>query len=239
MNEQEYKNIQRVIELSINQFNSENPYKLNKEIINVFFNKTSDISYKEIIRVRILLIDTCYSTNVNRMRHFGIDDICNFILKFKNDKTLHDIVKRFIDTPNIKDYQILFKESFGTNRNGDALGNANSLLSKYYFYLTGMNFPIYDSLVKKSYSSLARGYNLEKIRSYQNTALNTDEHYIDYFTKIKKLKDILNIKTYNELDMFLWLGGKIISNNYYLILTKNKRTLNNTIINFWNNLKPN
>lgn len=192
-------------------------YKRDKEIIETFFNEP-ELTEDQII-AQLTIIDAYYSTNMNR-RYFGIEQLAYHIFKLsgKNDGLVPKevLIKKFNDFfKNPKEdsevYQ-LFSNSYGIYKNGNKHGRAVSLISKYAYFLTGYKFPIYDSIVREVLPVISVNTIGEKLTIKENDI-------IDFIEKIKKFSDEIKYDDFDKLDNFLWLTGKILKGNFYLILT--------------------
>jgi len=119
-------------------------YKTNKDTIDTLFRrKKNEVENKNTIIMRLRLIDSCYSTNMAK-NPGGFDVLANKIEK--NKKLLYDL-DEFLkgDGEDIDNGLLeLFCSKHGKNR-------TTSLISKYAYFLTGHEFPIYDRLVSKCY----------------------------------------------------------------------------------------
>ncbi len=178
-------------------------YIKTKEIISQIFKLEQKNRY-ETIFLRLSVIDGFYSTQMNK-RLFGLYDIAMAINdKFKTDEALIYNAKLFLEDPDKKsNLRRLFEKEYGIKKNGNEFGQAVSLISKYLYFLTGYQFPIYDSLAKKSYRVLMKNYpelNLNKING---------KFDFSFFKNINTLNGLLEINDYNKLDNFLWFLGKI------------------------------
>lgn len=218
-------------ELSYSILHNENSlqYKEDKEAIQLLFSKFNLQNYNEkeaglIIKCRLSLIDSYYSTNVTKFRKYGIDDIIMHIKDFANsDKEFVSKVLNYIssieknewdDDKAFYDVSSLLETDYGIDKQGKIFGNATSLLSKYCYFITHYNFPIYDSIVMNNYKTIANHFevSLEHCKSYV------------HFDKFISIMVALNhdIKNFNKLDNLLWLFGKINMGNYSVILSKEK-----------------
>lgn len=196
----------------LNPENGETPYSVNKKIISDVFIKTENWSNKD--EIRLTLIDSMYSTNMSK-RMYGISDIVKKIDELKQNnifkKSLKEDAIGYINDENKEKYIgviSLFLSSYGmTKGDADSQKTAPSLISKYLYFLTDFNFPIYDSLVRESLNNI---FNLEK---------NMD--FIYCFNKLSEINKTFSINNFDKLDNLLWLWGKIESGNYSLILDRN------------------
>lgn len=108
----------------------------------------------------------------------------------------------------------LFEKKFGIRKNGLCGSRATSLLSKYCYFMTNFNFPIYDSLVLRHYKKLAFHFSLKDMRFYKQPK------FITFLDSMKYLNKEVN--DFNKLDNLLWLYGKIEDDSFSLILKKHQ-----------------
>ena len=111
----------------------------------------------------------------------------------------------------------MFEEKYGYRKTRKEYGISPSIISKYAYFLTGYQFPIYDNLVKESYNDLK-----EKLdKSNELESLSKGQGYDKlYFKNVSRLNKISGIDDFDKLDMLLWLTGKINSGSFSLILDK-------------------
>jgi len=187
----------------------ETPYSENKNIIDFIFMQSKEWKEKE--NIRLTIIDSKYSTNMN-MRMYGINDISKK-LKCFNDQNLLENADIFLKNINSLDKNrnnpifALFFGSYGMHK-GDvnSKDSASSIISKYLFFLTKYKFPIFDSLVQLS---------LWQLFEYPKKS-----DWYTFFENICYINNECNINNFDILDNLLWLWGKIDKGNYSLILNK-------------------
>ncbi len=192
------------------------------------------ITKNDIMR-QLVVIDSLYSTNINRMRVFALDEICEDIWNLcDNGNGVHGLG---ILTSKINATQALgsalaslFTKSYGYIRGAQA-GKAPSLISKYLFMATlacpadGWGFPIYDSIA----SNLLR-----KVQRFLGISVTPVMDVSDIDTYIAGLKSIIDALESNNLalwsnlpvlkfqllDYFLWHIGKAGKKSYSLLLSR-------------------
>jgi hypothetical protein len=177
------------------------PYKTQKDKISELFSITKN-DIKEDILLRLIVIDSCYSTNMNR-RFFGFEELTELIIKIESKYELDEDINviEFTGKTNLK--QLI--DPVGIYKNGKQKGHAFSLISKYLYFRTKFNFPIYDSLV---FDGLIE----EKlIKSHKKP--NSD-----YFKILSRIKNIYNI-SFDDLDIYFWVCGKIRKGSLSLIIS--------------------
>jgi hypothetical protein len=192
-------------------------YIESKNLIHSFFKDKEENLTFEKVKLRLTIIDSIYSTNMNR-RLFGINELALEILKISqnNDKILIEKIGTFLSNPTNKNdiSNILFKQ-FGIDKKGKPKGHATSLISKYFYFLLDFQFPIYDSLVKDNLPIINK-----KIQCIKK--LNLKNGQIQYFNDVIKFNKDSEINDFNKLDNMCWLFGKINKGSFSLIINKNK-----------------
>lgn len=194
-------------------------FQRNKKFIKVLFKMqpNSIITKEEIIRNRLIVIDNLYSTNLKK-RYLGIDDLVNF---FNKDEK--QILANFQGCLDVF-VEGVFPNNIGCDSNGNDSGSANSLITKYVYYLSNYNYPIFDSLARKSYFSISNRYN--EIVKYTEYKLNDISCFLKAITELKKIINKLDTSiTFSDIDNFLWLYGKLNnshSTTSYSLLGKDK-----------------
>jgi len=189
-------------------------YLKDKNIIQHLFD--SQESYHDSLVFRLTIIDSYYSTQMSK-RFFGIEELADELLKVaKDDSALRSIVTEFIDHGKHRVLlENLFNKMYGYNKKGNQTHRAASLLSKYFYFLTDFNFPIYDNLVKDSFADIRRRYDL-------NLSKIPGDFKITFFDSMTELKAIAAVESFDTLDNFLWLYGKLRRGSFSLILPKDK-----------------
>lgn len=196
-------------------------YRLKRIIGKLFKERTPII---RTIILRLTIIDSYYSTQMSK-RLFGIEEIAGRIKSISDDDyILSRIFLEFVENPKShSDIDDLFIANYGIHKTGEKAGKAQSLISKYAYFLTNYRFPIYDSLVQYS-------YNLIK-HIYPGLGLSNlaRDFSVDYFQKINFLNRKSKINDFDKLDNLLWLAGKYIKGSFSLIISckKYKALVNN------------
>ena len=186
------------------------PYKTQKDKIIELFNITQN-KVKEDILLRLFVIDSCYSTNMNR-RLFGFEELTELILKLDSQLNENIEVDKFIET-NLE----LLSRPIGIDKKANPKGHAFSLITKYVYFRTKFNFPIYDRLV---FDGLVE----EKlIKPPQKPSLT-------YFERLIKIKNKYNI-SFDDLDKYFWVCGKIREGNLSLLISNIKSYKNDFLDN--------
>lgn len=201
------------------------------------------LTYNDIYR-RLVLIDSLYSTNVVRMRKFGIKHIAQEIWQLCNNN--QGVYSDVVLVNKVCYYLSCVRQGNGYTNSIHSLitqaqygyvnavkQSAPSLISKYLYFLLQANspkgadgFPIYDSIVAKYAPRLA-----SKLGLPRHTKIQTD--IVQYITLLYDIADCLsaqniNLWTKNNpcitrfalLDYFLWHVGKSQDKSYSLLLTE-------------------
>lgn len=179
-------------------------YETQKEKIKELFEKTNDT--KEDILLRLFVIDSCYSTNMNR-RLFGFEELGDLILKIQDQLHEKINVEEFVKT-NLK----LLNKKIGINKKGKQKGHAFSLITKYIYFKTKFNFPIYDRLV---FNELAK----ERLINQPQTPS------AEYFEELISIKSKYSI-SFDELDKYFWVCGKVREGSLSLLILDSKSYIN-------------
>jgi hypothetical protein len=187
--------------------NNETPYLRDKKVIQDFFKNPNLKFEQDSIITQLTIIDSYYSTNLSK-RYYGKEDIAKKMCSIaKGFEELRQLFENFAINPE-NDYIItLFKDKYGISKTGEDFGQAISIISKYAYFLTEGNFPIFDSIVCEVYPLIMR-----KSISQNNI--------VPFITSMNELSQKSNINNYDKLDNLLWLIGKIRRGNYSLILNK-------------------
>ena len=198
--------------LANNILNAETQYKSNKVIISALFNDISSNDFESVVKNRITIIDSYYSTQMNK-RLYGIDELANNLAKYSDD-TLKLEAKKYLNNPKAEGViKKLFAKEYGIDKSGKPFGKAISLISKYLFFLNDYKFPIYDSLALISYKLLQNGNYIKN-----NQSINEN----NFYNLIKELNIDSNINNYEKLDNLLWLIGKLSKGSFAILMTKHK-----------------
>lgn len=182
--------------------NNDSLFKSNKELIVNLFGVTQNIDNKE--NIRLAVIDSFYSTNINKSND-ALSELSKELKEISNNDT--ELSKKFINyylrdsKDNINNIKNLFNKEFGWKKNKETKGNkATSLISKYAYFLTGFEFPIYDSLMKEI---------IPNVEAYLHITNDTDLTDVDkYFSRIRNITKKLGVYV-DEFDAFGWLYGKL------------------------------
>ncbi|MBR6541551.1 MAG: hypothetical protein IKT74_08510 [Bacteroidales bacterium] len=221
-------------------------FSANKNDILKLFEDTAPKDHiKSYIFVRLALIDNIYSTQMNK-RYYALDELAETLSKIANGKAgkLRQLFIDFTKDPDntIKQFNYtskdrdgndietnLFSNNYGISKDGKDKGAAISLISKYAYFDTAYNFPIYDSVAYEMFPLVwtACGFGekeVPQINVSQKGKILGKETMVKYINGINALIMKLNIEThekkYDHLDRLLWFVGKIRRGNLSLVLTK-------------------
>jgi hypothetical protein len=178
------------------------PYETQKEKIKELFEKTKN-TIKEDILLRLFVIDSCYSTQMNK-RLFGFEELTDLILKIEPQLNKNIDVIRFVE----KNEKLLFGSKIGIGKKGKTKPPAFSLISKYMYFRTKFNFPIYDRLV---FDGLVEEKLIKRPKNKRQ------EPSLVYFKILVDLKDKYNI-SFDDLDKYFWVCGKVREGNLSLLI---------------------
>lgn len=216
--------------------NDGSAYSINRRIIySTFTNASVDSdNLLDHIVLQLTLIDNMYSTQMTR-RYYGIGELAEVLfllsggslntLKYKfleylNNGHRHSPIFDFV-SGHLKLYKDgsdnrlsnLFSEGYGIGKDAKSKGTAISLISKYAYFLTDFQFPIYDSVVKEMYPKLCNYLFLENMPAIKVTDIAR------YINAIDSLRNIIGTSaTYDAFDRLLWYVGKIHRGNLSLLL---------------------
>lgn len=190
---------------------------------------------KDDIMRQLVVIDSLYSTNINRMRVFALEEVCDDIWELcNNGKNVHGLgtlTSKIDATQNLLPaLSSLFTKPYGYIKGAKA-GKAPSLISKYLYWATVVcpadvwGFPIYDSIANEL---------LPKVQRFLGIPVTPAMNIFDIDTYIAGLKSIIDalennnpalwnnlpVLKYQLLDYFLWHIGKAGRNSYSLQLSK-------------------
>lgn len=221
-------------------------YNVNRDAIEGAFTCKGNHCEIEITKVdiyrQLALIDTFYSTNVIRMRRFGLEEMVDEIYELCNNGqgkyTLGTLSSKLNATvplhPRVKP---LFTMPFGYV---DGLHNskAPSLLSKYFYFVAlvcpidNWGFPIYDSIVCGMLRPLQKKLGVKPLTPKHNINQSDTAFDMDvYINGLKRVIDVLEADNpalwnnagklkYDLLDYFLWHVGKAGMGMFEPLLTK-------------------
>lgn len=193
---------------------AETDYMRGKKLISNFFSKNKSITLED-IKLRLIIIDSMYSTQMNR-RLFGIEELANELYTISeggNDYSLVNKSKEYIDSSNTC-IENIFSKKFGIDKKGKVKGVASSLISKYIYFLMDYEFPIYDRLVKDYLPKINKRYNV--------IPMSKPKSIDSYFAYISDFNKKSNINSYNKLDNLCWFYGKVSEGSFSLLITKEK-----------------
>ncbi len=207
-------------------------YCINKKAIQCAFNNNCGKSQFYKVLLRLTLIDSMYSTQM-RMRPYGLGELAEVISMLGTDVELSEKFVRLHNQNDLSDFDYLkshmklyrdgsssvssnlFREGFGLEKAAKSKKRALSLITKYAYFLTRQNFPIYDSLVVDIFLDLWDIIN----PTITKPNIKTDD-IIEYRNAIDDLRSTIGYSiTYDELDSLLWRIGKITNNSLTLVLS--------------------
>lgn len=178
-------------------------YQTNKETISACFNVFKENS--ELIR--LVIIDSMYSTNLSK-RLFGFEDISQKLKNIGPDEVIIAKAQEYLRTLDSNSIiGTLLSEKIGINKTGKPEKTATSLITKYLYYLTKYNFPIFDSLVN------------DNIDFFISIFCSEKRCEGSLFKKIQHIKNEFKI-SYDLIDNGIWFYGKMQKGSLSLIVQK-------------------
>ena len=228
----EIKDLLEKVSNDIVTSNSNNGYSSQKQKILRIFKTTGGDNYnQESIELRLIVIDSLYSTNMGK-RYFPFEDLSSEIYSLgSNEKEVIKKIQSFRNNPNtVPAIFFMFDDKeYGIQKNGKSAGGAKSLLSKYFYFQLMLDtedkigFPIYDKLAKNMYQPVCNYIGLTGKKKLSSTA---DINIIAYLNMMKELATKLDIsgqyllQDFDILDAYLWRMGKFSEGNFSLLLNK-------------------
>lgn len=221
-------------------YGSDSGFSADKEAIAKVFKNTSDYEKNDIL-VRLTLIDSMYSTQMNR-RYYALDELAESLATLAQGKSgilkrmFLDFTQRPEECLSLFDYKVgdaqtnLFSECYGIGKGGESKGVAISLISKYAYFETEYGFPIYDSIACEMYPIVWHYCGLDKKSmpklTYQGDKGKVlgDKTMVEYVKAINLIINKLNCKAlnYDIFDRYLWFVGKICRGNLSLVLSRSE-----------------
>ena len=183
-------------------------YAIEKAFISRCFQTKMEKHYDN-VKLRLHLIDSLYSTQMSK-RHYGLEELAKALSHYSDEKLMleaHNYVNN--ETSEILDK--VFTGKYGYNSVGKKQ-KAVSLISKYLYFLTNYQFPIYDSLVKIAYQDA-----IKELKDKVIYLKITDGDFVQALSQLNQLSEINN---FEKLDNYLWYSQKFRLESYSLILPK-------------------
>lgn len=200
-------NINELIPLAVKILKNETEYIFDRQVIDEIFASTKQNFSVGSIKIRLTIIDSMYSTNMSK-RLFGITDLSESIFNIGDDTIVLKELDKFINNDKESKIDFLLNDTYGIRKDTTPFGEARSLLSKYFYFLTYHNFPIEDSLVKDNIKEV-----LKYFFNYKFDNKSDLLHELIKFCEDKKLK-------FDEFDNFMWLLGKLSKGSLSLLSNK-------------------
>lgn len=155
----------------------------------------------DLVFKRLILIDSLYSTNQNKNR-FALYDLAIHLSQY-SDKELNLICLDFLKKFQNEKFINLF-----TFKVGEKGKKAQSLLSKYLFFLCDDYFPIYDSVVRANiYNEIVKFHRKSYKEAFPGEKSKEFAGFRFYVYMLKNMKDDLNVG-FEQLDSYFWIKGK-------------------------------
>ena len=220
-----HKKLLNLFEKIHSEKKDESGYSLGKSTILKVFKATDGYSHEDFL-ARLTLIDSMYSTQMNR-RYYGLEELAVALADVHNRKNLEKAFLDFLKNKDLKPFELrnsikvktnLFIEKYGIGKNGEDKGSAVSLISKYAYFETKFKFPIYDSIVREMYPRVWNycGFPKSEMLEFKYNDMISFVEMINLM--ISKLNSIY--VNYDSLDRVLWYVGKIYRGNLSLVLSR-------------------
>ena len=195
-----------------------------KAIENIF--KLTNGSKREDVLLRLTVIDSMYSTQMNR-RYYALDELAEKLVHLHPSK---ELFTKFLKTYDANlfngDGFNLWGEKYGIGKKGEEKGVAVSLISKYAYFETEFKFPIYDSIACEMYPRIWK-YCGWKDKTPKLWVLNKEQQTDGEKTIVvfvKAIDELINRLggniSYDHLDRLLWFTGKIYRGNLSLVVSR-------------------
>jgi hypothetical protein len=191
----------------VNEILEDCPYKTQKQELIELFKNTDSRNKQDIVR-RLSLIDSYYATNMST-RLFALEELADLIINI-NNQLKNDIDVIIFIKENLNKNNLL--RSIGVNKKGEPKGHAFSLITKYIYFKTAFNFPIYDKLV------------FDELKN-ENLITGVQTPSLDYFKSLIKIKNQYN-KSFDDLDKYFWTCGKIRAGSLSLFISNSNSYIN-------------
>lgn len=201
-------------------------YIQQRNIINSLFAKNSALDYTEKVILRLIVIDSLYSTNA-AYSYFSFEEMAEKIVSLGPSDEY--AAEYFYNVATRKQTgRILFDERYGIRKNLERGSRQISLLSKYAYYLLLQNrdkyplgFPIYDSLALKEYPKLCKRLNISHCAN-KDIKDDIDEYVaaLDELRKVVFEGTSFELQQFDLLDAYLWRMGKVSEGNFSLLVNR-------------------
>ncbi len=197
-------------------------YEIDKKAIYgaVLPNRNKRYSRWEIYRI-LTLIDNLYSTYMQQTS-FALRDLACAIYDLQQHDTLWNCFEGYLINKTYANNRVsnLFINQYGVKTDGQSGQKAISLITKFAYFITDLQFPIYDSLVRMMLPLVWQKAGYTPLLKPQKTL----KDIVPYITAIDNLINNLfgNVNRadyYDAVDYILWRVGKI-----YNIDPKSKST---------------
>jgi hypothetical protein len=235
-NEEHIKHIQQLLAKLAEQdvYNNDADGFSDKIAIQRIFKMTESRS-KDDLLLRLTVIDSMYSTQMNR-RYYALQELAEKLDCLNKKTDLPTLFNTFINSAkrdtNLFKGKIngsefnLFDEKYGIGKDGNDKGVAVSLISKYAYFETGYKFPIFDSIACEMYPRIWKYCGLKgkipKLKAApKDQQVQGAETILAFVNAIDELIACLGGGiSYDHLDRLLWFTGKIYRGNLSLVIPR-------------------
>lgn len=187
----------------------ESRYAIEKAFISRCFQTDMEKHYDN-VKLRLHVIDSLYSTQMSK-RHYGLEELATALSQYSDEKLIFE-AHQYLNNEASEILDSIFRGKYGYNSVGKKEKKAVSLISKYLYFLTNYQFPIYDSLVKTAYQLAVKEFK-DKVIHHKIT----DSNFVQALSQLNQLSKINN---FEKLDNYLWYSQKLKLESYSLISPK-------------------
>ncbi len=157
-----------------------------RAIISLLTSFPKNDTYEAVLN-KVVVINRLYSTSI-----FDVDGMARKILHFNIDTRLSEGDLTLVDEIATPD------KHFSSNKNYNY-----SFATKYCNWHNTIDFPIFDSVVKRLISALNREYKFSTVKVKEYWDYNSWKQIIDELTDVLEIMDL----RYKKADKFFWAWG--------------------------------
>lgn len=205
-----------------------NPYVQQNKIIERTFQCKKVYNIESII-LRLTIIDSLYSTNA-RYSQFSIEELAFRIYSIGSEQNAISYFESVVSSSN--DLYNVFGDKFGIHKNGSVGSKLTSLASKYAYYAlkcdkkSPLGFPIYDSLVKEVYPTIAQLLQINNNVAHHQLGNSPFIQYVQNLNRLRvqifgnNISRFCSMQQFDLLDAYLWRLGKLKNGSLTLLFNK-------------------
>lgn len=198
-------------------------YSQNKKAIKDLFYSTAFDNNGLILRLTV--IDSMYSTNINKNNFYAIPQIADAIYRYaeRDEQKLFGKLQKYTESGGADSkLNTLFDNEYGLRKDGGEGSKAISLISKYFYYHTltckghekeNFGFPIFDSMAREVLFAIYIMLQLSDHPAISKSQwLHGNKLQMPEFIKVlNTVKMELDIASYDKFDAYLWRVGKLLN----------------------------